>query len=94
MRIITDYIEFNFPLNSQPMLGPVPVTIICPTGGHCITTNIQHVTGDTTYIVAAVLCFLLGPIAAVFPFCIDSLKDVEHRCPIDGTVIGVYKRSL
>ena len=70
------------------------MTMTCPTGGHQITTNVHYINGDVTWIVAAILCFILGPIAAVFPFFINSLKDVEHRCPIDGTVLGVHKRSL
>lgn len=68
--------------------------VTCPSGGHEVTTKIEYKNGDLTYAAAAVLCFLLGPIFAIIPFFIDSLKDVEHTCPIDGTVLGTYKRPI
>ena len=58
-----------------------------------MTTNITFKSGQLTYIAAGVLCFFAG-IVGIVPFFMDSLKDVEHTCPIDGTVIGVYKRSI
>ena len=75
------------------VFGQTPVVAMCPEG-HQVTTMIVYKNGDMTFLVAAMLCFFLGPIAAVVPFFVDSLKDVEHRCPIDGTVLGVYKRTL
>ena len=77
----------------QVPLGELPVQVTCPTGNHVVTTNVAYKNGTLTFIVAALLCFLLGPCCALIPFCIDSLKDVEHTCPVDGTVIGVYKRA-
>ena len=77
----------------QVVFGPNPVTASCP-NGHIVTTNLSYKNGTVTFIVAALLCFVLGPCCAVIPFCVDSLKDVEHTCPEDGTVLGVYKRSM
>ena len=48
--------------------------------------------GTLTFIMAGLLCLFLGPLA-ILPFFINDLKDVEHTCPIDGTVIGVHKRA-
>jgi lipopolysaccharide-induced tumor necrosis factor-alpha factor len=77
----------------QVVFGPTPVTVVCP-NGHEVTTNVSYKSGSFTFIVAALICFFLGPCCALIPFCVDGMKDVEHTCPVDGTVLGVFKRSL
>ena len=57
-----------------------------------MTTQIHYENGTMVWVIAAVLCFLVGICFAWIPFVINDLKDVVHTCPIDGTVIGVYKR--
>ena len=90
----------NFPFSLPPSLPPPlitnqlgehPVQTRCPLG-HDVTTAISYKNGTMVWIVAGVLCLFLGPLCALVPFCVDSLKDVEHRCPHDGTLIGVYSR--
>ena len=77
---------------TQVVFGELPVQVICPNGGHQVTTNVTYKNGTLTFLLAALLCFILGPICALIPFCVNSVKDVVHTCPEDGTVIGVYKR--
>ena len=77
---------------TQVVFGEHPVQVVCPNGGHLITTNVAYRNGTLTYLLAALLCFIVGPICALIPFCVNSVKDVVHTCPEDGTVIGVYKR--
>ena len=45
----------------QAKLGELPVQVTCPTGGHQITTRVHYESGTMTWVLACVLCFLLGP---------------------------------
>ena len=56
-----------------------------------VTTKLSYQSGTMTFIVAVVLLLFFFPLA-IIPFFVNDLKDVVHTCPIDGTVIGVYKR--
>jgi len=44
------------------------------------------------WLIAFVIFFLGFWCCCCIPCCIDSLKDVYHISPTDGTVVGVYKR--
>ena len=63
-----------------------------------VTTQIHYQAGMLTWTVAGtifilgLLFFFIGIFFAWIPFLINDLKDVVHTCPIDGTVIGVYRR--
>ena len=57
-----------------------------------VTTEIHYESGTMVWVVALVIFLFLGICFAWIPFVINDLKDVVHTCPIDGTVIGVYKR--
>ena len=57
-----------------------------------VTTNVHYKIGMMVWLVAAVLVLVGLFFVAWVPFLIDSLKDVVHTCPEDGTIIGVYER--
>jgi len=79
-------------LNFQVSLGEFPVQATCPTGCHVVTPKVAYRNGTLTFIVAGLLCLFVGPLA-ILAFLINDLKDVEHTCPIDGTVIGVHRKA-
>ncbi|PAA79340.1 hypothetical protein BOX15_Mlig016384g1 [Macrostomum lignano] len=69
-----------------------PVTTTCP---HCrahITTAVSYVNGLAPWLVSGGLILIgcwLG--CCLIPFCIDDLKDAEHRCPNCQQVVGRHR---
>ncbi|BFZ16089.1 hypothetical protein BsWGS_19128 [Bradybaena similaris] len=76
-------------------LTEFPMTIVCP---HCqatVTTMTSYETGTFTWVAAGIMCFFglwLG--CCLIPFCVDSAKDVEHRCPNCRNFVGKYCRYI
>ena len=83
-------------ISLQVVFGPNPVRVMCP-NGHEVTTNITYKCGGFACLVSCLLCWLnphiIGPFCALIPLCVKDLKDVEHTCPVDAKVLGVFKRS-
>ena len=77
----------------QIVFGDRPVSVTCPKG-HTVTTNVSYKNGRRTFLIAVLLCVFLGPCCALIPFCVNSMKDVEHTCPLCGTVVGAYIRAF
>ncbi|XP_041085286.1 LITAF domain-containing protein-like [Polyodon spathula] len=77
---------------TQP-LSDVPGQTLCI---HCqqqVLTTIEHKAGLLTWVVCGTICLFLGCLGCcLIPFCVDSCKDVEHRCPACQQVLSIYKR--
>jgi lipopolysaccharide-induced tumor necrosis factor-alpha factor len=69
--------------------GDVPARTVCPQCRKPVMTLVEHTIGLGTWLIALVL--LLLPPLCFIPFFIKSLKDVEHKCPNCGNIIGVKK---
>ncbi|TPP67478.1 Lipopolysaccharide-induced TNF-alpha factor [Fasciola gigantica] len=75
-------------------LGQDPVRLQCP---HChkeVLTITEYRNGVCTYICCtgfSLVGCILG--CCLIPFCVDSLKDIEHQCPNCKHTIGYYKRA-
>ncbi|KAF2281542.1 uncharacterized protein EI97DRAFT_32459 [Westerdykella ornata] len=69
--------------------GPAPAD--CPACGCRSMTTVQFETGNTTHVWALALCIFtcLGCI----PYCMNSLKDVEHRCGNCGVLLATWHRG-
>ncbi|XP_054549925.1 lITAF domain-containing protein isoform X2 [Talpa occidentalis] len=94
----------TYPPNSQvintamppsfPRMGSaIPLQSMCPYCGNYIITVPTRVPGVLTWLLCTGLllfgCFL-G--CCLIPFCVDSLMDVKHLCPVCGSELFRYRR--
>merc|ERR1711935_1100765 len=70
--------------------GPRPMTMICTQCQSQIVTKTESEPSVTAWILGLVLCCICWPLSCV-PCCIDSLQDVNHKCPNCNKTIGTYK---
>jgi lipopolysaccharide-induced tumor necrosis factor-alpha factor len=64
---------------------------VCDQCRHSVRSVTRPAAGACTYITCLLCCFLGMWPCYLYPFCIDSLKDVEHRCPICRNFLGSKK---
>ncbi|XP_073503824.1 lipopolysaccharide-induced tumor necrosis factor-alpha factor [Phyllobates terribilis] len=70
-----------------------PVQICCPRCRSLTTTRLVHTSGALAWLSCGGLCLLgCGFGCCLIPFCIDSLKDVDHYCSSCQALLGSYKR--
>ncbi|XP_070269863.1 LITAF domain-containing protein-like [Myotis yumanensis] len=77
-----------------PMLAtPVPISYLCPYCGNYVITVTTPIPGILTWLLCTGL-FMFGCIlgCCLFPFCVDSLMDVSHTCPVCRRELFRYHR--
>ncbi|THD26096.1 Lipopolysaccharide-induced tumor necrosis factor-alpha factor [Fasciola hepatica] len=85
------------PVTTEPLeildMGQEPAFTYCD---HCHEkgiTKLSYQTGQMTWVLCGVVAVLGGVLGCcLIPFCVNSCKDVVHRCPQCDEVIGVHKR--
>ncbi|XP_029804440.1 LITAF domain-containing protein [Suricata suricatta] len=81
-------------LTLTPSMGSaVPMRTLCPYCGHHIITETTPVPGGLTWLLCTSL-FVLGCFlgCCFFPFCVSSLMDVKHSCPVCRQELFRYHR--
>ncbi|KAI1884663.1 hypothetical protein AGOR_G00228740 [Albula goreensis] len=70
-----------------------PVQALCPACSQLVVTRMEYDTGTMTWLSCLALSFF-GCVygCCLIPFCVDSLKDVNHYCPNCNKLMGVYRR--
>ncbi|XP_020512084.1 cell death-inducing p53-target protein 1 homolog [Labrus bergylta] len=69
-----------------------PGQALCPHCQQTVVTVTHHTAGLMTWGICAGLTFFGCFLCCFLPFCIESCKDVEHRCPTCHKVIYIFKR--
>ncbi|KAM8950977.1 lITAF domain-containing protein isoform 1-T1 [Lycaon pictus] len=85
---------FHPGLSSLPRMGSAtPIQSVCPYCGNYIITVTNPVPGTLTWLLCTGFfvfgCFL-G--CCLLPFCVDSLMDVKHTCPVCQHELFRYRR--
>ncbi|XP_063284906.1 lipopolysaccharide-induced tumor necrosis factor-alpha factor [Pelobates fuscus] len=70
-----------------------PVQMCCTYCTRMMTTRLSYTSGALAWLSCGGLCLLgCGAGCCLIPFCIDSLKDVDHYCSSCNALVGSYKR--
>ncbi|CAF0845297.1 unnamed protein product [Didymodactylos carnosus] len=75
-----------------PFLGSQPASITCSVCRAQVITRVDYVSGPAAWLI----CFIIAMFGGIFgccliPFCVDSLKDAYHYCPVCNAQIGIRK---
>ncbi|XP_043311642.1 lITAF domain-containing protein [Cervus canadensis] len=75
------------------LLSPNPVQFTCPYCMNRIITVTTPVPGVLTWLMCTGI-FMAGCLlgCCLIPFCVDSLMDVRHTCPVCLQELFLYKR--
>ena len=88
-------LKYNFLTTFYPTVLTIQQLLFFGTGpqmAHCpqchvdVVTKVDHRNGIRTWL----CCLVWSPLCCI-PFCIDSCKDVYHKCPMCGQILGVFK---
>ena len=69
-------------------LGANPERMMCPRCGSQGLSSTDKEIGMSTWLCSFMLCFLGCCWISWIPFCLNAARDIVHRCPSCGTVLG------
>ncbi|KAL5251132.1 hypothetical protein ACHWQZ_G016749 [Mnemiopsis leidyi] len=73
--------------------GRYPLQTVCGNCGNAILTEIEHVAGTFTWLIAGIILLIGGWLmCCLIPFFADSCKDVQHKCPNCKMLIHTWTR--
>ena len=83
----------NSVTQSSMVYGMDPMHVTCPRCQGQIQTITKTEPSLFTWVIGAVLCMTGMWLCACIPCCIQSLHEVEHKCPNCSQLLGRYKPS-
>ncbi|XP_028968927.1 lipopolysaccharide-induced tumor necrosis factor-alpha factor homolog [Galendromus occidentalis] len=72
--------------------GDQPVPTTCPNCNQRVVTELSYEAGGLTYLAAFGIALFFWCGCCLIPCCLDSCKDVYHRCPECRVQLGIHKR--
>ncbi|XP_070495352.1 lipopolysaccharide-induced tumor necrosis factor-alpha factor homolog [Chironomus tepperi] len=80
-------------INQQVIFGENPIAMTCPGCRNQIVTKVSHENNVINHSIALGLCLFGFWCCCCIPYCIDSIKDVNHSCSKCGVFLGKYRRG-
>lgn len=77
---------------APPTFPPDPVQVTCINCQAVVTTVTEPISGLLMWMVVGGICIIGCCLCMWIPCCIDSLRDVQHKCPRCNNVIGRCER--
>ncbi|XP_028001346.2 lITAF domain-containing protein isoform X2 [Eptesicus fuscus] len=80
--------------NGVPVVAsPMPINYLCPYCGNYVVTVTTPIPGVLTWLLCTGL-FVFGCVlgCCLLPFCVDSLMDVSHTCPVCRRELFRFRR--
>ncbi|XP_066139682.1 lipopolysaccharide-induced tumor necrosis factor-alpha factor homolog [Euwallacea fornicatus] len=76
---------------SGPILvGPEPITTICPFCHATITSRMEVEANTKTHLFALLLCICVCWPCCFIPYCMDSCQSKKHFCPNCNAFLGSF----
>uniref|UniRef100_A0A914QB72 LITAF domain-containing protein n=1 Tax=Panagrolaimus davidi TaxID=227884 RepID=A0A914QB72_9BILA len=75
-----------------PELDRKPQRMICPNCRNQIKTKVTYKSSESAWASCCLLACFGCCLCCLLPFCLDSFKDIEHKCPKCDTYIGKYHK--
>lgn len=72
-------------------VGPNRAQLRCPQCSKLVTTTIETSCQKTAHIACLILCLIGCCLCSCIPYCLESFKNVHHKCPECKAYIGTYK---
>uniref|UniRef100_T1K2W8 LITAF domain-containing protein n=2 Tax=Tetranychus urticae TaxID=32264 RepID=T1K2W8_TETUR len=79
----------NVPIHISNEFGPYSQNAVCPHCNQYVVTKTKHVPGLVTWLTCLVFSYFC---CCCLPFCMDSCRNVDHKCPNCKQKIGHYQR--
>ncbi|XP_047110789.1 lipopolysaccharide-induced tumor necrosis factor-alpha factor homolog [Schistocerca piceifrons] len=78
-------------VNGPVAVGPKPCRVRCPMCHSDIKTSTVTENQAGAHIACIILCLLGCFLCSCIPYCMDSCKIVQHKCPVCKSYLGTYK---
>ncbi|CAF3172079.1 unnamed protein product [Rotaria socialis] len=84
----------NMLITTRPLMyGDLPIQCSCPNCYQIIVTRVEKKEALLSWLICSGILLMGGWLGCcLIPFCIDSLKDIEHYCPHCAALLGARRR--